>query len=241
MKYGYGISIVGTMVALLVCSFPGSSDAWSTGTGASTRTRTLQTKRSVMSMKRGRGSLGEIKDSGGLGGSKGSSGGASSAGGGGGGGGGPTGKWMPIQGRTSGIKDFDLQDGKVILVDTMAPPITNSATNPKGSVSVVKYGPSIYCTSVGCASCQIPLNKATVLEPNEDTGGKDPRLSCSFCRATYNLRTGTRVAAANGGGIMSGMVKNLFSATEETPLPIYALGEKNGQVLINLGAAADLD
>jgi hypothetical protein len=44
------------------------------------------------------------------------------------------------------------------------------------------------------------------------------------------------VTSAGGGGIMSGIVKGLFSKSEVPPLPVYALGEKNGKVLINLGA-----
>jgi hypothetical protein len=34
---------------------------------------------------------------------------------------------------------------------------------------------------------------------------------------------------------MGGIAQNLFSKQKAGSLPIYALGEKNGQVLINLG------
>jgi nitrite reductase/ring-hydroxylating ferredoxin subunit len=143
--------------------------------------------------------------------------------------------WIPVQGLTDGIPN--LEEGKVVLIDTMAKALQNGATNPTGAVAVVKYGPSVFCTSVGCASCQIPLNKADLLEPNDETDNKDPRIACSFCRATYNLKTGARVAPVDGGGLVGGLVKGLFSKQDQKSLPVYALGEKNGQVLINLGGA----
>ena len=140
--------------------------------------------------------------------------------------------WIPVQGMTTSMAD--LLDGSVTLVDTGAAALIKTATNPNGAVAVIKYGPSVFCTSVGCASCQIPLSKAEVLGPTEETMN-DPRICCSFCRATYNLRTGERVATQEGGGLMGGLAKNIFSKQKVGSLPIYALGEKNGKVLINLG------
>eukprot|EP00547_Thalassionema_nitzschioides_P000934 CAMPEP_0194205000 /NCGR_PEP_ID=MMETSP0156-20130528/4369_1 /TAXON_ID=33649 /ORGANISM="Thalassionema nitzschioides, Strain L26-B" /LENGTH=180 /DNA_ID=CAMNT_0038931149 /DNA_START=180 /DNA_END=722 /DNA_ORIENTATION=- len=179
-----------------------------------------------MSMKRGRGSMNEFRE----GGSS-SSPGKNSAGLGqnmsqGGG------KWYPVEGVKS-IEDLDLAEGKITVVPTKIDALTQF-TNPEGAISVVKYGSSVYCMSVGCASCEIPLDKAEVLEPSEETGN-EPRLSCSFCQATYNLRTGERVTSAGKGGLMSGMMKGLFSKQESKPLPVYALGEKKGQVFLNTG------
>eukprot|EP00545_Synedropsis_sp_CCMP1620_P008205 CAMPEP_0119005714 /NCGR_PEP_ID=MMETSP1176-20130426/1887_1 /TAXON_ID=265551 /ORGANISM="Synedropsis recta cf, Strain CCMP1620" /LENGTH=205 /DNA_ID=CAMNT_0006957555 /DNA_START=152 /DNA_END=769 /DNA_ORIENTATION=+ len=186
---------------------------------------TLPTRRSTMSMKRGRGSMKEFDDS------KASKGlGKANL---------PAGlktTWIPVPGGMP-----ELEEGKVVLVDTMASALKNGATNPTGAVAVVKYGPTVFCTSVGCAACQIPLNKADLLAPNEETDNKDPRIACNFCRATYNLRTGARVAPADSGGLMGGLVKGLFSKQDEKSLPVYALGEKNGKVLINLGGALSKD
>jgi nitrite reductase/ring-hydroxylating ferredoxin subunit len=142
--------------------------------------------------------------------------------------------WIPIPGMTSGMNDIPMQEGTINLIDTMLPALTKPATNPTGAVAVVKYKSSVYCTNVQCPSCQFPLNKAEILEPTEETSN-DPRIACSFCRATYNLRTGDRVTTHKDGGVLSGIARNLFSKQKEDPLPVYALGEKNGQVMINLG------
>lgn len=190
---------------------------------------TSATRRATMTMKRG-GGLGELANDGAVPNIKvplkASKGGMAPNT--------PSSPWIPVKGMTSGIKDLPTEEGMVKLVDTMAPALINGATNPTGAVCVIKYGPSVYCTSVGCASCQIPLNKAEVLGPTDETG-TDPRICCSFCRATYNLRTGDRVTTQQGGGLMAGIAQNIFSKQKAGSLPIYALGEKNGQVLINLG------
>ena len=171
------------------------------------------TRRSNMTMKRGRGSFQEDTSSG-----------SSSAGNKG---------WFPIPGTTTA--NLPTREREIKLVDTNAPILVNAATSPAGAVAIVKYGPSLYCTSATCASCKIPLNKADVLGPAGDC--KDPRVACSFCRATYNLKTGQRVESAEGGGFMTGIVKNIMSKAPEGAgnLPVYALGEKEGQVLINFG------
>ena len=141
--------------------------------------------------------------------------------------------WVPVKGFSS-MKDLPKDENVVTLVDTMADPLMNGATNPNGAVSVVNYDGKTYCFSSSCSSCKIPLTKAKVLPANEETDNVHPRLSCDFCKATYNVRTGERVADAGETGLMGGIVKGLFSAQEKAPLPIYDLGEKNGQVLINL-------
>jgi nitrite reductase/ring-hydroxylating ferredoxin subunit len=177
-------------------------------------------RRSTLVMKRGRG-LGELADEN-LGpklklkkSSQLSSKGISAA---------PTGvTWIPIPGMISGMNDIPIKEGTIQLIDTMIPALTKPATNPTGAVAVIKYKSSVYCTSVQCTSCQFPLNKAEVLDPTEETGN-DPRITCSFCKATYNLRTGDRVTTHEDGGVLSGIARSLFSKQKEEPLPVYALG-----------------
>ena len=144
----------------------------------------------------------------------------------------PIGSWYPVPGLKS-MADLPREDGKIIAVDTNARSLTNSATNPTGAVAIVKSKGQVYCTNIACSSCSIPLTKAKVLPPNEETN-TSPRLSCDFCSATYNLRTGERVASVESGNFFGGMVKGLFSKKESASLPVYALGEKNGKVVINL-------
>lgn len=141
--------------------------------------------------------------------------------------------WQPVKG-VSSIKDLPQKENTVQVVDTMADSLVNGATNPTGAVSVVKYDDKTYCCSVSCPTCKIPLTKAKVYEPNEETNGVDPRLSCDFCKSTFNVRTGERLENAEKAGLMGGIVKGLFSASDKVPLETYDLGEKNGQVLINL-------
>jgi len=133
------------------------------------------------------------------------------------------------------MKDMDLQEAQVQLVDTNVKALVDGATNPTGAVSVVQYKGSTYCTSASCSTCKIPMNKAKILEPNDETENTDPRMVCDFCAATYNLRTGKRLTSAGGAGLMGGLMKGIFSKTEDDPIPVYALGEKNGKVVINLG------
>ena len=140
--------------------------------------------------------------------------------------------WVPVQGISS-MSDLSTEENAVQLVDTMAEKLTNGATNPTGAVSVVNYEGKTYCVASSCSCCQIPLTKAKVLPPNDETDG-NPRLSCDFCKATYNIRTGERVENAEKPGLLGGVVTGLFSKSEKVPLPTYDLGEKNGQVLINL-------
>ncbi|KAL7467446.1 hypothetical protein ACHAXS_007708 [Conticribra weissflogii] len=138
------------------------------------------------------------------------------------------GKWAAVSGLPS-LKSLPQEEGVVKLVDTMVPALMNKQTNPTGAVSIVNYMGTTYCFSSSCSSCKIPLTKAQVLPPNEDTGNKDPRLQCDFCGATYNLRTGEPVKKE--GGKLLGF---LFSKSESVPLPVYALGEQGGKVFINV-------
>lgn len=119
-------------------------------------------------------------------------------------------------------------------MDTGADKLTNAATNPTGAVAIVNYEGKTYCFSSSCSSCKIPLSKAKVFPPNDETDNTTPRLSCDFCKSTYNIRTGENVAKAEEPGLFGGVVSGLFGAQDSVPLPTYDLGEKNGQVLINL-------
>ena len=141
--------------------------------------------------------------------------------------------WVPVKGISS-MKDLPQEENVVKLVDTKADQLINSATNPTGAVSIVNYDSKTYCFSSSCPSCKIPLSKAKVFPPNEETGNTVPRLSCDFCKATYNIRSGERVENAEKPGLFGGVVSGLFSAQESVALPTYDLGEKSGQVLINL-------
>lgn len=141
--------------------------------------------------------------------------------------------WIPVQGISS-MADLPKAENEVQLVNTKAEKLMDSATNPDGAVSIVNYEGSTYCFSSSCSACKIPLTKAKVFAPNEETQNTTPRLSCDFCKATYNIRSGERVENAEKAGLLGGVVSGLFGAQESVPLPTYDLGEKNGQVLINL-------
>eukprot|EP00560_Eucampia_antarctica_P001900 CAMPEP_0197833432 /NCGR_PEP_ID=MMETSP1437-20131217/19023_1 /TAXON_ID=49252 ORGANISM="Eucampia antarctica, Strain CCMP1452" /NCGR_SAMPLE_ID=MMETSP1437 /ASSEMBLY_ACC=CAM_ASM_001096 /LENGTH=204 /DNA_ID=CAMNT_0043437497 /DNA_START=77 /DNA_END=691 /DNA_ORIENTATION=- len=141
--------------------------------------------------------------------------------------------WVPVSGISS-MNDLPQEENSVKVVDTMAKVLTNIATNPTGAVSVVNFAGNTYCFSSSCPSCKFPMIKATVLPPNEETEDKNPRVTCDFCKATYNIKTGAVLKESSPTGLVGGIVKGLFSAKEKEPLPTYDLGEKNGQVLINL-------
>lgn len=126
-------------------------------------------------------------------------------------------------------------DGKVQVLDTYALTLVDKATNPTGAVAVVKYGPDTFCCSIQCPSCKIPLTKAKVLPANDETSGKAPRLACDFCQATYNLKTGEKVTSQQGGGLFGAIAKTVLSANQDaSPLPIYRLGEKDGRILFSM-------
>eukprot|EP00566_Odontella_aurita_P026522 CAMPEP_0113552820 /NCGR_PEP_ID=MMETSP0015_2-20120614/15274_1 /TAXON_ID=2838 /ORGANISM="Odontella" /LENGTH=180 /DNA_ID=CAMNT_0000453829 /DNA_START=248 /DNA_END=793 /DNA_ORIENTATION=- /assembly_acc=CAM_ASM_000160 len=141
--------------------------------------------------------------------------------------------WVPVSGISS-MGDLPQEENKVKFVDTEADQLIDGAVNPTGAVSVVTYEGKTYCFASSCSSCKIPLTKAKVLPPNEETGGSDPRISCDFCSATYNVRTGERVEDVGGSGLLGGLVKGLMSAKDKEALPTYDLGERDGKVLINL-------
>lgn len=134
-----------------------------------------------------------------------------------------------IQTSIGSIASLPKEKDSVMLVDTMVPSLVNKGTNPTGAVGIVNHGDTTYCFSSSCASCKIPLAKAAVLGPTEETGD-DARLQCDFCGSTYNLRTGLPVAK-EGGGKAFGF---LFSKSEDVALPVYGLGEKKGKVFLGM-------
>jgi nitrite reductase/ring-hydroxylating ferredoxin subunit len=138
----------------------------------------------------------------------------------------PKNNWVKTS--IASIKSLPSEKNVVTLVDTQVPSLINKQTNPTGAVSIVNYNDKTYCFSSGCASCQIPLTKARVLEPNDETNN-EARLQCDFCGATYNLRTGEPVQKESGK-----MLGFLFSKSEGKELPVYGLGEQGGKVFINI-------
>jgi nitrite reductase/ring-hydroxylating ferredoxin subunit len=129
--------------------------------------------------------------------------------------------WCPLPYTPS---ELPSEDGTINVLETNLPTLKNGATNPAGAVSVAKFNGATYCFSISCPQCKIPLLKAKLIE--------GPRVCCSFCKSTYNLKTGEKVEAAETGGLVGGIVKNLFSSVQGGPLPVYRLGEKAGKILI---------
>ena len=140
--------------------------------------------------------------------------------------------WVQVQGISS-MDDLPQGENEVKLVETMASQLIDPRTNPNGAVGVVNYEGATYCFAASCACCKIPMTKAVVLPATEETGNA-PRISCDFCKTTYNLRTGEIVTEAEKPGLMGGIVKGVFSASDKANLPVYALGDKGGQVVISL-------
>lgn len=142
--------------------------------------------------------------------------------------------WVPVAGLKT-VADLPKEEGKVVLVETMADELKNAQTNPNGAVGVVNYFGKTFCLSSACTACKIPLTKAKVCPPTEETNNVDPRLACDFCSATYNLRTGEKVSDEKStGGIFGGAVRGLFGSSTAGDLPVYDLGEKNGKVVIKI-------
>ena len=140
-----------------------------------------------------------------------------------------------IQTSIPSIDSLPKEQNVVKVIDTNVPKLIDKNTNPTGAVSIVNIDKQTYCFSSSCASCKIPLPKAEVLSPNEETNGVDPRLRCDFCGAAYNLRTGVRLTKKDGSegwkplGFLFGNANG-----ENNPLPVYALGERGGKVYINV-------
>ena len=181
----------------------------------------ISTKRSTMTMKRGRGSFKkEIQSPGGGGGMAGGSSNSAL----------PSRNWVKTN---QNVKQLPTEEGKVTLIETGAFLLVDKATNPNGAVGVMKYGSQTHCFSSSCPQCKIPMTKAKALPPNEETG-KAPRISCDFCKATFNLKTGEQVTSQESAGFLGGIAKAVLSAQDSTPLPVYTLGEKNGKILFSM-------
>lgn len=143
--------------------------------------------------------------------------------------------WVPVQGVKSFAELPINEESKINLVDTMAPQLIDPRVNPTGAVGVINFKGRTYCISPSCSSCKIPLTKAKVLPPNDETKNQHPRIECDFCGATYNAKTGEVVNdASSDRGLIGTFVKGLFSSKEKKALPTYDLGEANGKVVINL-------
>lgn len=134
--------------------------------------------------------------------------------------------WLPLPVATSALPQ---KDGEIGILDTELFTLKNGATNPTGAVTVARQNGQTFCFSIGCPSCQIPLNKAKLV-----TREGQPILGCTFCKASFNLRTGQKVEAIEKGGIFGGVVQSIFSAKDSGPLTMYKLAEKNGKLLIAL-------
>jgi nitrite reductase/ring-hydroxylating ferredoxin subunit len=186
----------------------------------------VTTRRSSMTMKRGRGSFKkEMEGSSPSSFSKSSFSSSSSSS--------SSRNWLPVPNQTT--KALPTEDGKITLLETNVKTLVDAGTNPAGTVSVVKYGKETYCFSVSCPSCKIPLTKAKVLPANEETAtNNSPRLSCDFCKSTYSLKTGEKLKSESASGIFGTIAKTLISASPSGPLPVYQLGEKDGKILISL-------
>jgi nitrite reductase/ring-hydroxylating ferredoxin subunit len=141
-------------------------------------------------------------------------------------GGGGAVNWIAI---AADAKDLPSTENRVGLVDTNLPALKNAQTNPTGAVSVIKYKGQMYCFAVNCPSCKIPLTKAQAVT-------QDGRscLVCDFCKATYDLKTGSKVESKQKTGLLGGIAKSVFSAQDSGPLTTFKLGEKNGKLLIAL-------
>jgi nitrite reductase/ring-hydroxylating ferredoxin subunit len=121
------------------------------------------------------------------------------------------------------------EENKVTLLTTNLPTLIDKGINPTGAVSVLKYNNDMYCFSVNCPCCKIPLTKATAKE-------KDV-LECNFCKSTYSLTTGQRLETnSNSKGLFGGIVQSVLSSSPDNkgPLQLYQLGEDaNGKLLID--------
>jgi hypothetical protein len=121
------------------------------------------TRRSTMTMKRGRGSFRKELESPSSDSNSNSAGLRSR-------------NWVDTK---QSVKQLPTVEGQVSLIDTGAFLLVDKATNPTGAVGVVKYGPQTHCFSSSCPQCKIPMTKAKALPPSEETG-KAPRIACDF-------------------------------------------------------------
>ena len=187
----------------------------------------VTTRRSTMSMKRGRGSFKKEVGSSGFSSSSSSSSSSRSSSA-------PTKRnWQLIPNQTTDA--LPKTEGKVVLMETNLESFKDSVANPTGAIAMIKTDGETFCFSSSCPSCKIPLTKAQVLPANDETAktGKSPRIACDFCKATYNLKTGEKLKSQEATGLFGGIAKSVLSSQSSGPLPIYQLGEKDNQILIS--------
>eukprot|EP00536_Pseudo-nitzschia_multiseries_P008625 jgi/Psemu1/257398/estExt_Genewise1Plus.C_2220007 len=132
------------------------------------------------------------------------------------------------------VKELPTEEGQVKLLETGAFLLVNKQTNPGGAASTVKYGGETYCFQANCPQCQVPMTKAKVLPPNDETGNQAPRVSCDLCKSTYNLKTGDKLEAAETAGFFGGIAKSVLGSKDGGNLATYKLGEKNGKVMFTM-------
>eukprot|EP00523_Entomoneis_sp_CCMP467_P000279 CAMPEP_0168740972 /NCGR_PEP_ID=MMETSP0724-20121128/12262_1 /TAXON_ID=265536 /ORGANISM="Amphiprora sp., Strain CCMP467" /LENGTH=208 /DNA_ID=CAMNT_0008788439 /DNA_START=94 /DNA_END=717 /DNA_ORIENTATION=+ len=175
-------------------------------------TPTFQTRRTELSMKRGRGSFKKEIGSSSSSPSSNSKVGAGMASSMAGGSTSKSINWCPMPAN----QKLPTEPGKVGLLDTNLPTLKKQATNPTGAVGVVTYQAETYCFSASCPSCQVPLTKAKVVSSSSSDGGAaaSPKLVCDFCKATYNLKDGSKSESADNGGLFGGVVKSIFATQE---------------------------
>ena len=81
---------------------------------------------------------------------------------------------------------------------------------------------------------QVPMTKAKVFPPNEETDNKAPRVSCDLCKSTYNMKTGEKVEATESAGLFGGVAKAVLGSKDSGPMATYQLGEKNGKIMFTM-------
>lgn len=138
--------------------------------------------------------------------------------------------WTPIPVSAQALPS---EENRVSLLETNLVTLKNGQTNPTGAVSVIRYQTKVYCFSVNCPSCQVPLTKAQCRPANDESNGQ-PRLVCDLCKASFNVQTGEKLTSQKDNvGLLGTVVRSLFAASASGPLSTYRLGERNGKLLIS--------
>jgi len=132
------------------------------------------------------------------------------------------------------VKELPKEEGKVALIETGAFLLVNKQTNPGGAAGTVKYGGNVFCFEANCPQCKVPMTKAKVLPPNDETDNKAPRLSCDLCKSTYNLKTGQKLEASEAAGFLGGIAKAVLNSQDSGDMDTYQLGEKNGKIMFTM-------
>jgi len=187
----------------------------------------ITTKRSAMSMRRGRGS-GLKKELDGDSSSSSSSGSSFT------GGMGKSASGTSWLNTNKSVKELPTEDGKIVLFETGAFLLKDKGTNPAGAASAVRYGGEVFCFEAFCPQCKVPMSKAKVLPPNNETDNKAPRVSCDLCKSTYDLKNGNKLEAVGSTGVLGGIAKAVLGSKDAGSLSTYELGEKNGKIMFTM-------